>query len=364
MPFGNSLVAGSPGGGLNIPGNIGGGSMPGKKPSSWLALAAAPLAALIGHGLGGMDYGEALGAFGQGFAGEKYNQLKQRRQSEFEEEGRTIDLAHKAVQDLKDIDSTTIQKFPKLQTLAQKYQQALADDGKISTAEAKEIVILSQHLQSEISQAKQSQGQDRQASNLQAQAQIQDQIKAQQLGRAFPGTEGGSPEELADVGMNLLDQQRLADIPELTSVKLGSEERQIPMTAMQRFSLAKEEERAQRAEEAETRRQNSQERIARYQADTGARTDARLRMSQDASEFSDQLREWRDNKEAAMQELIAAAGGRREDIDPGELRALNAQWDAVRPRKGKRTESIAPPPDVKSVPIYQGKNYSNVRMKK
>lgn len=345
MPF-SGLATMTPGGGMNVPGNIGGG---GKRPSNWWALAAAPIAALIAQGIGGVGFGEGLGAFGQGFANEKYNQLRQRRDREFEEEGRTIDLAHKAVQDLKDVDSETLAKFPQLQSLSQKYQEALADDGKISAKEAKDIVVLNQHLQHELSQAKNSQALSHRENQMRQDQELEDRLKAESLGRGFPGTEGASQEEMADVGGSLLDQMRMAEMPQLTSVKLGDEERQLMMTPMQQFQLAKEEEHSQRADQAEQRRLASQESMDRFRASAEGARERGLNMRESAADFRDQVQEWRDNRQAALDELIANAGGDRTMLDPKELAEFDRAWEAIRPRKNGRS-AIAPPPKPASVP--------------
>lgn len=348
---------------MSVPGTIGGG---GKRPSNWWALAAAPIAALIAQGIGGVGFGEGLGAFGEGFAQEKYNQLRQRRQREFDEEGRTIDLAHAAVQDLKNVDSETLAKFPQLQSLSQKYQEALADDGKISAKEAKEIVILNQHLQADMKKAQTAQGLSNREAQRRSDAQLEENMAAEQMGRAFPGTEGGSLDEMRDVGQTLLDQQRMAEMPQLMNVNIGDQQRQILMNPKEQFLLAKEEERAERLRNEEARRQGIQDRIAQYQAGQAARAERGLSARENAADLRDQIQEWRDNKSDAMNELLATNGVEKpSELDPAVLREFTASWEQVRPRRGERPR-IAPPPKVdagKPTPVYGGKKYQNVRVK-
>jgi hypothetical protein len=137
----------------------------GKKggPSNWWFAAAAPIIAMLGSKLsggkdkGGVDFNEALAQLGTGFGAEKLRQMTQRRQQEFEQENATMELAHKAVSQLHTLDPASMAKYPKLQELASKYSEALADDGKVSPKEAGEIVQYFQIAQHDMEKAQREQ---------------------------------------------------------------------------------------------------------------------------------------------------------------------------------------------------------------
>lgn len=371
MPL-SGLAGMGAGGGMNIPGTIGGGSMgggggtdfPQKKPSSWWALAAGPIAALLGSAVGGMDYGEALANFGQGFANQKYETIKQRRKQEFDEENRVRDLAHESVMNLKNLTPEVIQKFPKLQSLSQKYQDALANDGKISPKEAQELIVFSKMAEADMAMAQNDQRGATMTQDFRTRETAEENLNAERLGGAFPGTEGADIEQLRNVGQSLMDQQRIAELPELTSVGIGDETREIMMTPIQRFQLAKEEERAKRAAEVERRRQETEERVRQSQEGAAARAERGLGMREEAADFREQMAEWRDRKQAALEELAIDAGG-KDYIKPEDYRRVMEELEAMRPRRAG-SESIAPFSDVVSggsSNASPSKRYSNVRPK-
>ncbi len=125
------------------PGMMGSGGKKGG-PSNWWMAAAAPIIAMLGSKMSGgqMSFGDAIAGLGTGFAGAKLHQQNQRRQQAFDEETSNIEVAHKVVAGLGKLSPEAMQKYPKLQELAQKYQESLADDGKISPKEAGEIIRL------------------------------------------------------------------------------------------------------------------------------------------------------------------------------------------------------------------------------
>ncbi len=142
----------------------------GKKggPGNWWMAAAAPIIAALGSKLSGgkLSFQDALGNLGQGFASAKLGQMQQKRQREFEQEGQTIEMAHKAVQGLGKLSPQSMQKYPRLQELSQKYSEALADDGKVSAKEASEIMVLYQLAQNDMEQAGTEEGQALESTTL------------------------------------------------------------------------------------------------------------------------------------------------------------------------------------------------------
>lgn len=137
MPMGNTM------------GRALGNTSTGKKGrhSNWWMLAAAPIIAGLvskfsgGEERGGISFSDALAHLGTGFGAEKFRQISQERQRKFDEEGKFIQLAHKIVlEDLGKLGPAAISKYPSLQQLSQKYQDALADGKGISAKEASDIV--------------------------------------------------------------------------------------------------------------------------------------------------------------------------------------------------------------------------------
>lgn len=152
----------------------------GGRSNLWAAVAAPIIAALGSKMSGGqMSFGDAFAALGTGFAGEKYRQLRQRQQAEFDEGQRTIDQAHQAVQGLSKLTPETMAKFPRLQQLAQKYSDALADDGKVSTKEAADIIVQYRLAQADMASAGQAQGLEQGAEEAKAKAKAAEEAQYQ-----------------------------------------------------------------------------------------------------------------------------------------------------------------------------------------
>lgn len=183
-----------------------GGASGGKKggPSNWWALAAAPIIAAMGHKLSGgkISFGDAMGSLGQGFAHSKLQQVQQDRERKFSEEGKFIDLAHKIVlEDLPKLDKESMQKYPSLQTLSQKYQEALSDGKGISAKEASDIVgyynIAKHDMEQAMSEQKDREGSEdarRKASEGARNAEeAQYQTRMSGIGRENQAAGGGTP---------------------------------------------------------------------------------------------------------------------------------------------------------------------------
>jgi hypothetical protein len=351
MPFGG-LVGMGQGGGLDIPDTIGGaGGASTKKPSNWWALAGAPLIALLGSKLGGIDYKEALGAVGQGFANHKYESLKQKRAQEFDEENRIRDMAHESAMKLKDFTPEVIQKFPKLGMLSQKYQDALANDGKISPKEAQELVIYSKMAEADMASAKQAQKGMNEEQDFNREAELKQGFESEQMGRAMEGTEGAPPEMLRDVGQTALDQQRLASLPQLTSVNIGDQTREIAMTPQQQFSLAKEEQDRKQAEARDKRLQEHQMKIeASRERSEALRARGEERRAQEA-EFQTAKLEWDFGRKMELMKL-ASEYGSMDYIPPEALDAFEKKWTAAMPRKDRALagKGARPPKDTIAAP--------------
>lgn len=233
---------------INPPG--GGGKKGG--PSNWWAVAGAPLIALAASKMSGgqLSFGDAIAGLGAGFAGSKLRQLNDRRQREFEEEGRTIDLAHKAVQGLSKLTPETMRKFPQLQKLAQKYSEALADDGKVSAKEASQIIVQYQMAQADMASAQQGQdleqGHQEVLDKARAGEEAQYQTRMTGLERQLPpmGEMGPETPETREGTLSRMYQERYGDF----SVDVDGQTMRLP--AEQALPYLRLQERQKRSKDA------------------------------------------------------------------------------------------------------------------
>ena len=136
---------------ITSPGQPTGGGK-GKAGKYALAAGIGSLLALIGSKASGgaLNFGEGLAAVGTGFAKDRYDALKQKRDADFTRENELLDAAHKLVTvDIPKLDPLIMQKYPQLGQLAQKYTMALAesgDGGKTITPKEQNDIIVQYHL--------------------------------------------------------------------------------------------------------------------------------------------------------------------------------------------------------------------------
>lgn len=215
-PAGNNLAGMA--GGAGSPGQPTGGGK-GKAGKYALAAGIGSLLALIGSKASGgaLNFGEGLAAVGTGFAKDRYDALKQKRDADFTRENELLDAAHKLVTvDIPKLDPLIMQKYPQLGQLAQKYTMALAesgDGGKTITPKEQNEIIVQYHL---ATQAMGSAQHEQQTQDTQERSTEQDRLQAAQLTGANipdPSVSQSEREGLISEGMgdiSNLRQQEMA----------------------------------------------------------------------------------------------------------------------------------------------------------
>ncbi len=153
--YGSQDPAGSNQPPITSPGQPTGGGGMGKGGKFALAAGLAPLIAFLGSKMsgGGLSFGEGLASLGTGYAKSSYDNLKQKRDADFQREGELLDAAHKLVTvDIPKMNPLILQKYPDLDRLAKKYTMALSeggDGGKTITPKEQQEIITQYHLASQ-----------------------------------------------------------------------------------------------------------------------------------------------------------------------------------------------------------------------
>lgn len=306
------------GGGITSPGQPTSKAGGGWKGGAGMAIAAPLVAALVSKLSGGsMDTGTALAALGGGFLNQKLDQLKTKRQQTVDEENRMMDLAHKSVQGLSKLSQETLAKFPKLQSLSQKYQDALANDGVISPKEASEIAIQYQLAQADMAAASQEMetgtALDRNK-QLQLQTQqIQRDAKIDDFAGLMPDADGVGMEDKRGLAREMMYDQSLAQMERETPQKFSINGQQMMGTPSERLRAISEEE--------QRRHQLKMEEIRERQAQRALGSQGR---QEALATFQSDMAEW----QQALQAALAAAG------DDPDLRAqIINKFRQSQPRK-------------------------------
>lgn len=306
----------------------GGGGVGGKKSGKGnLAALASPLLAILASKMSGgeLNFADAMAHLGRGFVETKSQQLHQRRQQGFDQENRTIEVAHRAVQNLNKLNPNTMAKYPRLQELANKYQQALMDDGQISPKEAGEIVQLYTVAQNDVSAAEQSQAFDTKQTEQKQGEQLQTEALSRALGQqeSAPTFEGPpqSQEQLMGSANRMRSHSLLAQFAHDTPVETPYGF----LKPTEHASFIRADTQAQAADARDRRAEAASKRADRaLQIREGI--NARSIQRQEATaQYSADLQEWRMELEAAKSE----AG--KYGWDPEALREFEAANPRPRP---------------------------------
>lgn len=322
-------------------------------PSNKWALLGAPIMALLGSKLSGgqMGFKDALGALGMGYAEEKLTQSRQERQRKFDQEGQTIEMAHKAVQGLKDLHPETIKQFPQLQQMAMKYQQALID-GKLDVKEASDIVMESARMQHVLAQAQAQQGISLDESKIKRETELKRGLEQEGRMRDImdlfptPESQGVDPEDWRGEVQSMLRDRDTMRLERETPVPMQIGGKTFNVLPGEAATMAHQREQ----ERVATERLKLQLNAQAYQLDK--------QMAMEA--YKDARMQWEQNRAAAIAE-VGDDGEARAEVIRQFLTTMPVLADYTGRKKGP---GETPPPafgDVQSGKSSTGSKYSNVR---
>lgn len=278
----SQLGGGGMAGGMGSPGQPTGGG--GFRNGAGLAIAAPLVAALLGKLSGGkVSMGEALAGLGGGFLNSKLEIQKQKKAQSIDQENRMMDLAHKSVQGLNKLSPETLAKFPKLQSLSQKYQDALANDGIISPKEAAEIVTTYEMAKADMAAAGQGQEEGLRTQQIERDAtqrnQLEEKFKWENIAGGMPDAEGVGLEDKIGLAKEMAydDQMRDRAIKDrLTPQEFNISGRSMMLSPSEGLQAIRQQEterhnlEMERLREIQSRRAGSnagrQEAVAAYQS--------------------------------------------------------------------------------------------------
>jgi len=280
--FGGGMAGGAGSQGQPVGSQQSGRKGGGFRGGAGLAIAAPIVAALVGKLSGGsMNMQEALAALGGGFLNQKLTQQKEKRSQTIDQENKMMDLAHKSVQGLDKIAPETLAKFPKLQSLSQKYQDALANDGIVSPKEAAEIVTAYEMAKADMAAAgmEQQQGQrsTQQAADFEQQRKLQQGAKWQNAAEDMPDDAGIPTEDKIGLAKEMEYDERLNALQSKTRQPFQIGDQSLMLTPSEglpairaqeteRHNLKLEELREKQSQRA-SGNQGRQEALASFQSD-------------------------------------------------------------------------------------------------
>jgi hypothetical protein len=336
-----SILAGILGGGGGAPmspgqptGRPGGGGGFDWKGAGKMAIAAPIVAALVSKLSGGsVDMGSALASLGGGFLNTKLEQQKAKRAQTMDQENRMMDLAHKSVQGLGKLTPETLAKFPKLQSLSQKYQDALANDGIISPKEAAEIVTSYEMAKADMAAAGLGQDETRRSEQMTKDFEQTRELRSQgrfaDFADQMPNADGVTPEDKMGLAKEMIWDRENAQLERETPTPMEMGGQNVMVTPAER--------RAELSRRETQRHNEKMEELRARQA--GARSSAEGRQALLAQFTSDQA-EW----QMALQTALAQV-----DDDPDLKKEIMAEFRTTMPRKADYIGGLPPKLDRKAL---------------